>query len=160
MRRDDLVQLLNEVVVDLLTRRLLWLLLETPLLNGVRFSQLLMFAPVLILLLTTLHKKTALQAGIQSLAGMAYIVLPMILLYSLRMQSIVLPLSLVLMLWMNDTMAYIVGSFIGKTPFSPISPKKTWEGSFGGILGSVAAASPAPWPPTGHPRWTRGRSTR
>ncbi len=120
---------------------LLWLLLETPLLNGVRFSQLLMFAPVLILLLTTLHKKTALQAGMQSLAGMAYIVLPMILLYSLRMQSIVLPLSLVLMLWMNDTMAYIVGSFIGKTPFSPISPKKTWEGTIGGVLLTLAGAA-------------------
>lgn len=120
---------------------LLWLLLETPLLNGVRFSQLLMFAPVLILLLTTLHKKTALQAGIQSLAGMAYIVLPMILLYSLRMQSIVLPLSLVLMLWMNDTMAYIVGSFIGKTPFSPISPKKTWEGTIGGVILTLGGAA-------------------
>ncbi|HYC30174.1 MAG TPA: phosphatidate cytidylyltransferase, partial [Chitinophagaceae bacterium] len=42
---------------------LLWLLLETPLLNGVRFSQLLMFVPVLVLLITTLHKRTALQAG-------------------------------------------------------------------------------------------------
>jgi phosphatidate cytidylyltransferase len=120
---------------------LLWLLLETPLLNGVRFSQLVMFAPILILLLTTLHKKTALQAGIQSLAGMAYIVLPMILLYSLRMQSIILPLSLVLMLWMNDTMAYIVGSFIGKTPFSPISPKKTWEGTIGGVILTLAGAA-------------------
>lgn len=120
---------------------LLWLLLETPLLNGVRFSQLLMFAPILILLLTALHKKTALQAGVQSLAGMAYIVLPMILLYSLRMQSIVLPLSLVLMLWMNDTMAYIVGSFIGKTPFSPISPKKTWEGTIGGVILTLAGAA-------------------
>lgn len=120
---------------------LLWLLLETPLLNGVRFSQLLMFIPILILLLTTLHKKTALQAGIQSLGGMAYIVLPMILLYSLRMQSIVLPLSLVLMLWMNDTMAYIVGSFIGKTPFSPISPKKTWEGTIGGAVLTLAGAA-------------------
>ncbi len=120
---------------------LLWLLLETPLLNGIRFSQLLMFAPILILLLTTLHKKTALQAGIQSLAGMAYIVLPMILLYSLRMQSIILPLSLVLMLWMNDTMAYIVGSFIGKTPFSPISPKKTWEGTIGGVILTLGGAA-------------------
>ena len=100
-----------------------------------------MFAPILILLLTTLHKKTALQAGIQSLAGMAYIVLPMILLYSLRMQSIVLPLSLVLMLWMNDTMAYIVGSFIGKTPFSPISPKKTWEGTIGGVILTIGGAA-------------------
>lgn len=37
-------------------------------------------------------------------------------------------------LWINDTMAYIVGSFIGKTPLSRISPKKTWEGTIGGII--------------------------
>lgn len=37
-------------------------------------------------------------------------------------------------IWINDTMAYIVGSLIGKTPFSKISPKKTWEGTIGGAL--------------------------
>ena len=31
-------------------------------------------------------------------------------------------------------MAYIVGSLIGKTPMTVISPKKTWEGTIGGIL--------------------------
>ena len=31
-------------------------------------------------------------------------------------------------------MAYIVGSLIGKTPLSPISPKKTWEGTIGGVI--------------------------
>jgi phosphatidate cytidylyltransferase len=31
-------------------------------------------------------------------------------------------------------MAYIVGSLIGKTPLSKISPKKTWEGTIGGII--------------------------
>ena len=31
-------------------------------------------------------------------------------------------------------MAYIVGSLIGKTPFSKISPKKTWEGTVGGAI--------------------------
>jgi hypothetical protein len=35
-----------------------------------------------------------------------------------------LPLLLIASIWINDTMAYMVGSFIGKTPFSPISPKK------------------------------------
>jgi phosphatidate cytidylyltransferase len=35
-------------------------------------------------------------------------------------------------------MAYIVGSLIGKTPLSKISPKKTWEGTIGGIILSVA----------------------
>jgi phosphatidate cytidylyltransferase len=41
----------------------------------------------------------------------------------------------------NDTMAYIVGSFIGKTPFSPISPKKTWEGTIGGVILAIAVMS-------------------
>ena len=35
-------------------------------------------------------------------------------------------------------MAYLVGSFIGKTPFSKISPKKTWEGTIGGVILCVA----------------------
>lgn len=120
---------------------LLWLLMETPLLNGVPFSKTMLFVPILILLATALNKKTALQAGMISLGGMMYIMLPMILLYSLRLQSIVIPLSLVLMIWMNDTMAYLVGSFIGKTPFSPISPKKTWEGTAGGAILTIAGAA-------------------
>jgi phosphatidate cytidylyltransferase len=37
-------------------------------------------------------------------------------------------------IWINDTMAYFVGSLIGKTPLSAISPKKTWEGTVGGII--------------------------
>ncbi|MHA4808198.1 phosphatidate cytidylyltransferase [Flavitalea flava] len=41
-------------------------------------------------------------------------------------------------IWINDTMAYIVGSLIGKTPLSKISPKKTWEGTVGGIILAVA----------------------
>jgi len=48
-----------------------------------------------------------------------------------------IPLVLVLSIWINDTMAYIVGSLIGKTSFSSISPKKTWEGTLGGILLAV-----------------------
>ena len=37
-------------------------------------------------------------------------------------------------IWINDTMAYFVGSLIGKTPLSAISPKKTWEGTVGGVI--------------------------
>ena len=45
-----------------------------------------------------------------------------------------IPLLIILSMWINDTMAYIVGSLIGKTPFSKISPKKTLEGTIGGII--------------------------
>ena len=49
-----------------------------------------------------------------------------------------LPVLLIASIWINDTMAYVVGSFIGKTPLSPISPKKTWEGTIGGAVLAVA----------------------
>jgi phosphatidate cytidylyltransferase len=47
------------------------------------------------------------------------------------------PCLLIFSIWINDTMAYIVGSLIGKHPLSKISPKKTWEGTIGGILLAV-----------------------
>jgi phosphatidate cytidylyltransferase len=43
-------------------------------------------------------------------------------------------LLIIVAIWINDTMAYLVGSLIGKNPLSKISPKKTWEGTIGGIM--------------------------
>jgi phosphatidate cytidylyltransferase len=45
-----------------------------------------------------------------------------------------IPCTIIFSIWINDTMAYIVGSLFGKTPLSIISPKKTWEGTIGGIF--------------------------
>lgn len=50
-----------------------------------------------------------------------------------------IPIIIILSLWVNDTMAYLVGSAIGKTPFSKISPKKTIEGTVGGMLVCICA---------------------
>ena len=52
-----------------------------------------------------------------------------------------IPIILIASIWINDTMAYIVGSLIGKTPFSKISPKKTWEGTAGGAILCVLVVS-------------------
>ncbi|MEY3367814.1 MAG: hypothetical protein RI973_969 [Bacteroidota bacterium] len=42
--------------------------------------------------------------------------------------------GLLLLTWMNDTGAYLIGSRFGKRPLHPrISPKKTWEGTLGGV---------------------------
>ncbi len=53
----------------------------------------------------------------------------------------IIPIILIIAIWGNDTFAYLVGSFIGKTPFSKISPKKTWEGTLGGAIICVVAIS-------------------
>ena len=88
------------------------------------------------------------QYLLYSLLGLVYITLPIVLLISFRMSYLsltadiaidqrfymVMPCFIIFCMWVNDTMAYLVGSLIGKTPFSKISPKKTWEGTIGGII--------------------------
>jgi phosphatidate cytidylyltransferase len=49
-----------------------------------------------------------------------------------------LPLVIIASIWLNDTFAYLTGSFLGRTPLSRISPKKTWEGTIAGVVLSVA----------------------
>jgi phosphatidate cytidylyltransferase len=81
------------------------------------------------------------KKAIYLLTGISYISLALGLLVQLRFQSLLLPIMLIFFIWMNDTMAYLTGSFIGKTPFAPkISPKKTIEGTLGGIVFAMAFA--------------------
>src|SRR5450432_2011528 len=83
-----------------------------------------------------------------SFLGLLYISLSWGLLTNLRSAYAVTALdflgtffaaSIIFSIWINDTMAYFVGSLIGKTPLSKISPKKTWEGTLGGIVLAVLA---------------------
>jgi phosphatidate cytidylyltransferase len=117
--------------------------LSTPLIGTTpELAIVTVIFPVLLLLITILNKKTGLIAGFAAIVALLYISLPMAFLITLRVHfHFAIPLALILMIWMNDTMAYIVGSFIGKTPFSPISPKKTWEGTAGGAILTIAGAA-------------------
>ncbi len=70
--------------------------------------------------------------------GMVYIGTPFAMLAFIAFQNGVFNANIIfgilLLTWMNDTGAYLIGSQIGKTPLFPrISPKKTWEGSLGGM---------------------------
>ena len=95
----------------------------------------------LILFVASLLLKEAKQAiTLQLPLILLYIGLPFISLVFLFTQHHLLPMLLIACIWINDTMAYIIGSFIGKTPFSSISPKKTWEGTIGGILFTMVFA--------------------
>ena len=52
-----------------------------------------------------------------------------------------LPLSVFVFLWVNDTVAYCVGSLLGRHKLFPrVSPGKSWEGSIGGAIFVLAAA--------------------
>lgn len=85
-----------------------------------------------------------------SLSGLVYITLPVVLLLYIRIGTDinydnnflkVIPCGIIFSIWINDTMAYIVGSLTGKTPLSKISPKKTWEGTVGGALLCIVTIS-------------------
>ena len=50
-----------------------------------------------------------------------------------------LALLIFVMLWLNDSGAYITGSLMGRHKLCPkISPKKTWEGFIGGVVITLA----------------------
>jgi len=43
-----------------------------------------------------------------------------------------------MLIWINNTFAYLVGKKLGKNPlFSRVSPKKTWEGFVGGLVFNI-----------------------
>ena len=73
------------------------------------------------------------------LVGQLYITLPMVLtsLFSYPMGGTVI-LFLFIILWVNDTGAYLVGSLFGKHKLYPaVSPKKSVEGLIGGLALSI-----------------------
>ena len=86
-----------------------------------------------------------------TMLGQMYIALPISMINVLAFQrdangqmtiDMLLPLSIFIFLWTNDTGAYCSGSLFGKHKLFPrISPAKSWEGSIGGgILVVIVAA--------------------
>jgi phosphatidate cytidylyltransferase len=81
-----------------------------------------------------------------------YIALPLSLLNFIAFRTIfisplvtiytpVFLLALFVFIWVNDTGAYLTGMWLGKHRLFPrISPKKSWEGFFGGLVFTVASS--------------------
>lgn len=70
-----------------------------------------------------------------------YVAIPLGLMSTISFtENSMLLLSIFIFLWLNDSGAYLVGSTIGKHRlFKRISPKKSWEGFWGGLVLSVLA---------------------
>ncbi|HXN73056.1 MAG TPA: phosphatidate cytidylyltransferase [Candidatus Acidoferrales bacterium] len=79
-----------------------------------------------------------------SAAGLLFIALPFS--YLVRLNNIErtgrqLVLFTLCLVWAGDMLAYFVGRGFGRVPMAPaLSPKKTWEGALGNILGSLLVA--------------------
>jgi len=87
-----------------------------------------------------------------------YIVLPMVLLTRIPFQggfyNPKIALSLFIIIWTNDTFAYLVGRFAGRNKLFPsISPKKTIEGFIGGMGFALLAGSLIAWYFVKAPLW-------
>ncbi len=86
-----------------------------------------------------------------TMLGQMYIAMPFALINILAFKrdaegnfseyEMLLPLSIFILLWSNDTGAYCCGSLFGKHKLFPrISPGKTWEGSIGGGIFAIIIA--------------------
>ncbi len=73
------------------------------------------------------------------LLGQLYITLPVVLsLFYIQHVGAFFVLFIFIILWVNDTSAYLVGSLLGRHKLYPaVSPKKSVEGLIGGLLLSV-----------------------
>ena len=108
----------------------------------------------LIVTLLRAHEEHVLTSWAFTISGVLYVIY--LLSYIIPMRAIATPLSpgvlsawiapgvawIVLTLattWLGDAFAYFSGRSFGKHLLAPhISPKKTWEGSIGGLVGAIA----------------------
>lgn len=107
---------------------------------------------ILYLLIAELYLKhpDPIQDWAYTMLSQMYIALPFSMLnvlaftatnYGVVTFNTLLPLSIFVFLWVNDSGAYCVGSLLGRHKLFPrISPGKSWEGSVGGAVFVLAAA--------------------
>lgn len=118
---------------------------------GFAYSAIAMFASLLCIIalaISALYVKSAkpFTSMAYSLTAVGYIVLPLSLsnlLFAMHdyFDCNVL-LSIFIFAWCNDTFAYLIGCKFGKRRlFERHSPKKSWEGFFGGFVATVLAGT-------------------
>ncbi len=102
--------------------------------------------PILFLLFASelFRQKPSIQNIAYTILSVVYVIIPCVILIAMVIpkHDDYLPytvLGMIFFIWINDTGAYLVGSFIGKHKlYEKISPNKTWEGTLGGIALCIA----------------------
>ena len=116
--------------------------------NLVKMQVLLLFIPILFVVFLVelfLKKENPFTNIAFTILGILYVALPFSLLnYILTYSgtySYQLLFGIFFILWSNDSGAYLAGVTMGKHKIFPrVSPKKSWEGSIGGLLASFLVA--------------------
>ncbi|MBR6283521.1 MAG: phosphatidate cytidylyltransferase [Muribaculaceae bacterium] len=87
-------------------------------------------------------QQNAVHSLARSFMALVYVAMPIALLNSIAF--ITAPrvlLAIFVFIWVNDTGAFLTGMALGRHKlFERISPKKTWEGFFGGLVACVLVA--------------------
>lgn len=115
----------------------------TAVLGGTFFTVYLLYMIVRLVMQLYSQESSPLSKIAYSYMGQMYIALPvgiMSMFYTFPDGKFLL-LAMFIMIWLNDTGAFCVGSLIGKHKLFPrISPKKSWEGFIGGMVFAIASA--------------------
>lgn len=108
---------------------------------------LLLFPLVFVVFLIELFRKNdfPIKDIAYTLMGLLYITIPFSLMINVlfinSQYSSIYLLSFFVLVWSNDTFAFLSGITLGKHKlFERISPKKTWEGFLGGIIFTILIA--------------------
>jgi phosphatidate cytidylyltransferase len=123
------------------------------LLYSIRYNQNIEKIVLFLVLLVSLkcllflfnEKKTTLTSYSKYVYLIGYIILPFLLITKIPFGKVgynpKIIISIFILIWTNDTFAYIVGKSIGKRKlFEKVSPKKTIEGFVGGVVFAVLAS--------------------
>jgi phosphatidate cytidylyltransferase len=120
-------------------------LTESQLMDSKLF-RLALVAPFLIFIVELFrHKEQPFQNIAFSILGWIYITLPFYILTLISFRegfyNFHYVYGVLFLLWASDSFAYFAGRFLGSHKlYEKISPKKTWEGLLGGLLGSFTVA--------------------
>ena len=114
----------------------------SPMPASIVLSPILLYIVVRMVVQLYIKQPDPMHSLTTSLAAQVYVSVPLALMtYMYHIYSPMLLLAMFIMIWLNDTGAYVAGSLLGRHKlFERLSPKKSWEGFFGGLVFTVGGA--------------------